>query len=196
MAEAEAREAFGNRATIVRPGLIVGPLDPTDRFTYWPVRIDRGGDVLAPGDGLDAVQVIDARDLSAWIVRLAENGTAGTFNGAGPGTRLSMSEMLSGIRAATSAPVSLHWVPADFLTDHDVHGWSHMPAWIPRNPLTFVRNERAVAAGLTFRPLAETARDTIDWNAERPADVLASPRAGLEAGREAEVLAAWRAGQK
>jgi nucleoside-diphosphate-sugar epimerase len=196
MAEAEAREAFGERATIVRPGLIVGPLDPTDRFTYWPVRIDRGGDVLAPGDGKDAVQVIDARDLSAWIVRLAESGTGGTFNGAGPGTRLSMSEMLSGIRAATSAPVNLHWVPADFLTDHEVFGWSQMPAWIPRNPLTFVRNERAVAAGLTFRPLAETARDTIDWNAERPAETLAAPRAGLDADREAEVLAAWRARKK
>lgn len=196
MAEAEAREAFGERATIVRPGLIVGPLDPTDRFTYWPVRIDRGGEVLAPGDGQDAVQVIDARDLSAWIVRLAESGTGGTFNGCGPGTRLSMSEMLSGIRAATSAPVSLTWVPAEFLTDHDVNGWSHMPAWISRNPLTFARNERAVAAGLAFRPLAETARDTIAWNAQRPSEALAAPRAGLDADREAEVLAAWHAREK
>lgn len=192
MAEQEARDAFGDRATVVRPGLIVGPGDPTDRFTYWPVRIDRGGDVLAPGDGQDAVQIIDARDLTAWIVRLAESGTAGTFNAAGPSSRLSMSEMLGGIRAATTAPIRFQWVPSEFLAEHSVSAWGDMPVWIARSPLTFVRNARAVEAGLTFRPLAETARDTIEWNANRPEEERMSPRAGLSAEREAEVLAAWR----
>lgn len=191
-AEQEARDAFGDRATIVRPGLIVGPGDPTDRFTYWPVRIDRGGDVLAPGDGQDAVQFVDARDLTAWIIRLAESGTAGTFNASGPSSRLAMSEMLAGIRAATSNSVRFQWVPADFLAEHNVGAWGDMPVWIPRAPLTFVRNARAVTAGLTFRPLAETARDTIEWNATRPEEVRASPRAGLSEDREAEVLMAWK----
>lgn len=192
MAEQEARDAFGDHATIVRPGLIVGPGDPTDRFTYWPVRINRGGDVLAPGDGHDAVQFVDARDLTAWIVRLAESGTGGTFNATGPTTRLSMSEMLAGIRAATPAPVRFHWVPADFLAEHNVRAWGDMPVWIARNPLTYVHNARAVEAGLTFRPLAETARDTMEWNANRPEEQRNSPRAGLSADREEQVLAAWR----
>jgi 2'-hydroxyisoflavone reductase len=192
MAEQEARDAFGDRATVVRPGLIVGPGDPTDRFTYWPVRIDRGGDVLAPGDGKDAVQIIDARDLTAWIVRLAEEGTAGTFNATGPSSRLSMSEMLAGIRAATTSPIRLEWVPTDFLAEQNVGAWGDMPVWISRSPLTFVRNARAVEAGLTFRPLAETARDTIEWNVNRSEEARMSPRAGLSAEREQEVLAAWR----
>ncbi|MEE8133677.1 MAG: NAD-dependent epimerase/dehydratase family protein [Gemmatimonadales bacterium] len=191
MAEAEARAAFPGRATIVRPGLIVGPGDPTDRFTYWPVRVDRGGEVLVPSDGRDSVQVIDARDLTGWIVRLAENGTVGTFNATGPGSRLSMAEMLYGIRAVTSTPVEFTWVDLEFLQRHGVRPWSDMPVWIPRDPIAFVRVDRAISAGLTFRSLADTARDTIDWHATRSDEARASMRAGLEADREAELLEMW-----
>ena len=193
MAEQEARRAFPGRSAVVRPGLIVGPGDNTDRFTYWPVRIDRGGEVLAPSDGLDSVQFIDARDLTAWIVRLAEGGVSGTFNGTGPEARLSLAEMLYGIRAVTSSPVRFTWVDNAFLLENEVQPWSHMPAWIPDDPLGFVRIDRAVEAGLTFRPLADTALDTIEWHRTRPEERRAQLRAGLTPEREAELLAAWHA---
>jgi 2'-hydroxyisoflavone reductase len=192
MAEQEARRAFPGMATIVRPGLIVGPGDPTDRFTYWPVRIDRGGDVLVPGDGLDSVQFIDVRDLTEWIVRLAEGGIPGTFNATGPASRLSMAEMVYGIRAATSSPVRFTWVDNDFLAEHEVQPWMHMPVWIPADRLSFVRIDRALEKGLTFRPLAVTARDTIDWHQARPEERRNSMRTGLNPGREAELLEEWR----
>jgi 2'-hydroxyisoflavone reductase len=192
MAEQEARRAFPGRATIVRPGLIVGPGDPTDRFTYWPVRIDRGGNVLVPGDGLDSVQFIDVRDLTEWIVRLAEDGITGTFNATGPASRLSMAEMVYGIRAATSSPVRFTWVDSEFLAEHEVQPWSHMPVWIPADKLSFVRIDRALEKGLTFRPLAVTARDTIDWHQTRPLEQRNSMRTGLEPEREAQLLEEWR----
>jgi 2'-hydroxyisoflavone reductase len=124
LGEEAARTAFPRRTTIVRPGLIVGPGDPTDRFTYWPVRIHRGGEVLSPGRGNDATQIIDVRDLTEWIVRLAEAGTIGAFNATGPEDRMSMAEMLYGIRAITTTPVSFTWVPVDFLRAQEVRPWS------------------------------------------------------------------------
>lgn len=193
MAEQEARNAFPGRATIVRPGLIVGPRDRSDRFTYWPVRIDRGGEILVPGDGLDSVQFIDARDLTAWIVRLAEDGITGTFNATGPESRLSMAEMVYGIRAATTAALRFTWVDNAFLREHEVRPWSDLPVWIPSDPLSYVRIDRALQAGLTFRPLAETTRDTIEWHETRPAERRNQLRAGLKPEREAELLAAWHA---
>lgn len=194
-AEQEARDAFPGRATIVRPGLIVGPGDPTDRFTYWPVRIDKGGEVLAGGDGLDSVQIIDARDLTSFIVRLAEDGVAGTFNATGPASRLSMAEMLYGIRAVTSTPVKFTWVDNDFIEEQEIRPWGELPVWIPADRLSFVRIDRALEAGLTFLPLAVTARDTIDWHATRPEEQRNELRAGLKPEREAELLAAWHAQQ-
>ena len=192
MAEQAARAAFPGRATIVRPGLIVGPGDPTDRFTYWPVRIDRGGEVLAPSHGHDSVQIIDVRDLTAWIVRLAEEGVTGTFNATGPASRLSMTEMLYGIRAVTSTPTQFTWVDLAFLEEHEVRPWSDLPVWLPRDPISFVRVDRAIAAGLTFRPLADTARDTIEWHAGRPEEERNAMKAGLAADREASLLEEWR----
>lgn len=183
--------AFPGRTTVVRPGLIVGPGDPTDRFTYWPVRVDEGGEILAPGNPDHAMQVIDQRDLTEWIVRLAEAGTMGDFNATGPQARMSMAEMLYGVRAASSVPVQFTWVPEDFLEAQNVAAWRDLPAWIPGDPLMFVNVERAVAAGLTFRPLAVTSKDTIDWDKTRPAEQRENRNFGMSREREREVLAAW-----
>ncbi|MDX1554809.1 MAG: NAD-dependent epimerase/dehydratase family protein [Xanthomonadales bacterium] len=193
MAEAEAEKAFPGRATIVRPGLIVGPGDPTDRFTYWPVRVQRGGEVLAPGSGNDSTQIIDARDLVRFIVTLAENDVSGVFNATGPESRLSMAEMLHGCRAATSGAIDFTWIPADFLEGQGVAPWGDMPCWIPGAPLMHVRIDRALEAGLSFRPLADTVRDTLEWHGSRPEERRGQLRSGLSAEREAEVLAAWHA---
>ncbi len=184
--------AFPGRATIVRPGLIVGPGDATDRFTYWPVRIFDGGEVLAPGNPEHANQIIDQRDITEWIVRLAEDGVAGDFNATGPGTRMSMAEMLYGIRAATSAPVEFTWVPEDFLEAQGVRPFGDLPAWAPGSDLMYVDIDRALETGLTFRPLAMTSRDTVDWDKTRPEDERRDRRAGISREREREVLDAWR----
>ena len=187
--------AFPERATVVRPGLIVGPGDQTDRFTYWPVRIDEGGEVLAPGNPLHANQIIDQRDLTEWIVRLAENGTAGDFHGVGPDYRLTMGEMLEEIGTVASNPFELTWVPEDFLESHEVAPWRDLPAWIPGDALMFVTYEKAVDAGLTFRPLSVTARDTLEWDKTRPAEERENRGFGWTREREREILQAWNASQ-
>lgn len=197
LAEGEARAAYGDRITIVRPGLIVGPGDETDRFTYWPVRIDRGGEVLAPGTGEDRVQVIDVRDLCEWCVRLAEQRTFGTFMGVGPENGRSMAEMLYGIAAVTSKPLSWTWVPYEFLQQHGLRPYAEMPVWRPATPgyEGFARFDlsREVANGLTFRTLADTAAATLAYHYSRPAERQAALRSGLTAEREAEVLREWKA---
>jgi 2'-hydroxyisoflavone reductase len=189
---------------IIRPHLIVGPLDPSDRFTYWPVRIDKGGDVMAPGNGNDPVQFIDARDLAEWTIRMIEAKETGIYNAGGPEKRLTMAEMLHGIKAVTASGAQFTWVPADFLTEQKVRGWRDMPVWInptPANAGFSARSSaKAIAKGLTFRPLAVTAKDTLDWAKTRTAEqqqALAEGRvAGISATREAEVLAAWRASSR
>lgn len=196
-AEREAEKWFPGRTTIIRPGLIVGPGDQSDRFTYWPVRIARGGEVLAPGNPTDPVQIIDARDLAEWTIRVVEQQAFGVYNATGPAARLSIAEMLYGIRAVTSANVRFTWVDADFLASQRVRPWSHMPVWVPFTPQTAgfadVSIARALARGLTFRPLAVTAKDTLDWFEALPDERKSQLRAGLPAEREAEVLAAWHA---
>lgn len=195
IAENLTHAAFPGRTTVVRPGLIVGPTDPTDRFTYWPVRIDEGGEVLAPGNPNHASQVIDQRDLTEWIVRLVEARTLGDFNATGPGTRLSVGELLAGCRAVTATPVELTWVPETFLAEQKAAIWSDIPAWSPGDPLSYVSVQRAVDAGLTFRPLAVTALDTLVWDKSRPAAERAKRAAGLTRAREKDILAAWHARQ-
>ncbi|MDH3222119.1 MAG: NAD-dependent epimerase/dehydratase family protein [Gemmatimonadota bacterium] len=187
--------AFPGRATIVRPGLIVGPGDPTDRFTYWPVRLDEGGEVLAPGNPEHANQVIDQRDLTEWIVRIAENRTRGDFNATGPAERLSMGSMLDQIGSVVTNPYDLTWVPEAFLQAQAVAPWTDLPSWIPGDPLMYVDVSAAVVAGLTFRPLATTARDTLEWDKTRPAEERENRRMGMSRAREREVLDAWHAAQ-
>lgn len=185
--------AFPGRATVVRPGLIVGPGDFTDRFTYWPVRMDEGGEVLAPGDPEHANQVIDQRDLTEWIVRLAEEGTTGNFNATGPAERLSMGSMLAQISEVVRTPHELTWVPESFLEEQGVQPWTDLPAWSPGDPLFFVDVSDAVAAGLTFRPLGVTARDTLEWDRTRPPEARANRPFGMSRERQREVLEAWHA---
>lgn len=198
--EMEARTQFGDNVTIVRPGLIVGPGDLSDRFSYWPVRIDRGGEVLAPGTPNDPVQYVDARDLSEWIIRLAETKTLGTFNATGPKASTTMAEMLYGIKAVTTSGAQFTWVPADFLGANQVRAWSDMPVWVPPVGRTagFARVicQKAYAAGLTFRPLADTAAETLAWYRTRPAAEQEKARAGLAPDREVAVLAAWNTSRK
>jgi 2'-hydroxyisoflavone reductase len=197
LSEREAQRAFPGRATIFRPGLIIGPGDETDRFTYWPVRIHRGGEVLAPGNPSDPVQIIDARDLCEWMIRVAEDGHTGVFNGVGPATPRPMAELLYGIRAVTTAETMFTWVPADFLFETGIRPYSHMPVWMPprdgREGFARFDLSNEVAHGLTFRPLAVTARETLDYHFSRPPERQAELRAGISAEREAEVLAAWHA---
>ncbi|MEO6689100.1 MAG: NAD-dependent epimerase/dehydratase family protein [Dokdonella sp.] len=191
--EHEAAKQFADITTIVRPSLIAGPGDPTDRFTYWPVRMARGGDIAAPGDGSDPVQFIDVRDLSEWMVRLAEARAFGTFNAIGPGNPLRMDAMLHGMH---SDDARLHWLSTDFLAAQRIESWSDMPVWLPArgDSAGFARrsNAKARAAGLVFRPLATTAADTLVWFRSLPTERQANLNAGLVAEREMKLLAAWR----
>ena len=195
LSEQEAEKWFPKQTLIIRPGLIVGPRDETDRFTYWPVRIDRGGEVLAPGDQNDPVQFIDGRDLAEWVVRMVEQRQTGIYNATGPEKTLGIDAMLEGIKAANKSAASFTWVNADFLEGQKVAPWSDMPVWIPPRGEEAGGNrisiQRALAKGLTFRPLAETARDTLAWFKSQPAERKAKLKAGLSPEREKEVLATW-----
>lgn len=196
VSEREAERWFPGKTTVIRPGLIVGPGDESGRFTYWPVRIHRGGEVLAPNSPADAVQIIDARDLAEWTIRMAETKTTGIFNATGPATPLTIGGMLDGIESALGSDATFTWVPASFLEEHEVRGWSHLPVWVPPQDdnagFARVGIRRALDAGLTFRPLAETAAATLAWvqsqPEERRAELLG---ASLTAEREQELLRAW-----
>lgn len=193
--EAVVREHFPGAAAIVRPGLIVGPGDNTDRFTYWPLRVRRGGEILAPGAPADPVQFIDARDLAEWLVRLAEQRATGNYNATGPAAPLTFGLMLETIREALSADATFRWAPFEFLKAQGVAPWMDMPAWVPAESAGMLRADiaRALASGLTFRPLAQTVRDTLAWFDTLPAERRATPRAGLSPEREQQVLAALKA---
>jgi 2'-hydroxyisoflavone reductase len=179
--------AFGERAFVVRPGLIVGPHDPTDRFTYWPRRVAAGGVVLGPGSPDDPVQFVDVRDLGEWIVRATDAGTSGTFNATGES--LPFSDLLDECKRVTHSDAEFVWVPSDRLLAAGVEEWMGVPLWIASPGWQAVNRvvvAKAVAAGLTFRPLAETIADTLAWELHRE-----WPRAegvGLTPEREQELL--------
>ncbi len=196
--EAAAKAAMPGRVTVVRPGLIVGPDDPTDRFTYWPVRLARGGEVLAPGSTADPVAYIDVRDLAQWIVwHVVERRLVGTFNALGPATTLGVGAMLDACKRGVGGDAALTWVDAGFLGKQGVRPWADLPVWLPPvgedKYAGLISRARAVKAGLTFRPTAETARDTLAWWNSQPDARRAKLRAGLDADKEKAVLAAWHA---
>ncbi|MCC3376137.1 NAD-dependent epimerase/dehydratase family protein [Cohnella sp. REN36] len=191
--EAAIEETMPDRTLVVRPGLIVGPLDPTDRFTYWPSRIRQGGEVLAPGKPDAQVQFIDVRDLAAWIVRMTEERRTGTFNATGPERRLGMQEFLALCAETLNADARLAWLDDEALLAQGAGPWIEIPLWIPGTGetsdvahLMSIGIERALGEGLSFRPLAETVRDTADWDATRGTD--AGRRAGMSRERERELL--------
>ncbi len=199
--ENRVRRVYPNNNAIFRLGVVVCPRDFSFRGGYWPVRVDKGGEVLAPGTGDDPIQVVDARDLVAFQVRCMENRTTGTFNVVGPQDHrktLTMREYLEACKKGTNSDATFTWVDAEFLQANGVGPWMNMPCWIPAEGeyagFGSRSNSKAIAAGLAFRPLTETARDTVEWyeslNDEQRAGV--TRRAGIPAEKEQEVLAAWK----
>src|SRR2546429_2443321 len=195
LSEKEAEKWFPGKTLIIRPGLIVGPRDESDRFTYWPVRIDRGGEVLAPGDPSNPVQFIDGRDLAEWVIRMVEQRETGIYNATGPAKELGIGQMLDTIKSANKSNATFTWVNADFLEAQKVAPWSDMPVWIPPRGEEAggarISIQRALGKGLIFRPLADTARDTLAWFKSQPAERQSKLKAGLTPEREVEILAAW-----
>jgi 2'-hydroxyisoflavone reductase len=191
--QAVAKELPG-RALIVRPGLIVGPYDPTNRFTYWPRRVAQGGDVLAPDGPEHPARFIDARDLAAWTILMIESGATGIYNARGPNETLTFGELLATCKSISGSDARFVWANEQLLLDAGVRPYTELPLWIPNLPeragFYSINSGKAIAAGLTFRPVAETIRATLAWDATQPPD---APRpCGLRPERERELLEGLR----
>jgi 2'-hydroxyisoflavone reductase len=196
--EAEAEKWFPGKALLIRPGYIVGPGDETDRFTYWPLRVERGGEMLAPGHPSDPMQIIDARDLAEWTIRMVEQGTVGAFNAVGPKTKLNMGQMLSAMKTTTKSDARFTWVDDEFLKEQKII--DDIPIWTstkgPEIGYLTTNGQKAIRHGLTFRSLADTTQATLNWFHKQAPERQAKMRAGITADREREVLAAWHASGK
>ena len=194
LCEDAVARVIGQRALIVRPGLIVGPWDPTGRFTYWPVRASQGGEAIAPGNPARPVQFIDVRDLAAWIVKMSEKQAGGVYNAVGPREALTFGDLLGACCAQVPNPARFQWLPERFLLDQGVEPWTELPLWVPDNDesrgLDSISGLKAFQAGLVCRDVRETVRDTLEWHAALPADTRQMP--GLSSEREQAVLEAWR----
>ena len=192
------QKVFGDRALIVRPTYIVGPGDSTQRFTWWVDRINRGGEVLAPGNPDTTCEIIDVRDLAGFYIQMLENEQTGIFNATGPAGRFSFGGMLNGIRATTSGPVNFTWVDSEFLTKQQI-GWKEMPMYSSdEDGFTgaFSEQQSSIDAGLTYRPFTETVSDTLAWHRQLPMDKQAFTKAGIDPAKETAVLAAWHEHQQ
>lgn len=198
-AERIVQDVFGARSQITRPPVIVGPGDRTDRFTYWVDRIDGGGDILVHGDRSDPIQYVDVRDLAEFYVHMVENSIRGIFNTVGPGSPLTNAGLVHGIKSVTATPSSFTWVDWDFLIAEGEEAQVTLPFWYrPEGRfLNYGRmvNTRAIEAGMRFRPLAVTAKDTLDWHRTRSEEQQANLRVGLSREREAELLETWASAQ-
>lgn len=196
LCERAAEKAMPSKTTVIRPGLIVGPGDTTDRFTYWPLRVRRAGEVLAPNTPADFVQCIDVRDLANFVVTCLEQRTTGIYNADAPGGSLTMGRLLDTCKQVATSDATFVWLPKDFMEAQKVRPWSDMPVWLPAEGETAgegqVSVKAAMAKGLTHRPLAETVRDTLAYVDTWPEERKARLKAGLAPEREAEVLAAWK----
>ena len=183
-------DLYGERGLVVRPGLIVGPNDVSDRFTYWPVRVSKSGDVLAPEKPEVPVQIIDVRDLSDFIIKLIEENASGIYNATGPDYELTFGTMLESCQQVSGSDAEFKWASVEFLEQNKVEAWSDMPVWVPDNKenagFSRVDISKATRAGLKFRPLTDTVRDTLEWANTRPANH--EWRAGLKSEREQELL--------
>jgi len=195
LCEQAAEEVMPDRVLIIRPGLIVGPYDYTDRFTYWPIRVARGGEVLAPGRPDRFIQFIDVRDLAEWTISMIERNTAGAYNAHGLPHSLTMERLLGECKFATGSDAEFTWVSEDFLLQEKVAAWSELPLWLPEEAaphlkgFMFISPDKAVAAGLSFRPLSETIRDTLSWyQSTQSNDEL---KAGLDRDKERALLYKW-----
>ena len=191
--EAEAEKWFPGKTLIIRPGYIVGPGDETDRFTYWPLRVERGGEMLAPGHPSDPMQIIDARDLAEWTIRMVEQGTVGPFNAVGPKTKLTMGQMLNDMKKTTNSDVRFTWVEDEFLKTQKII--DDIPIWTstkgPELGYLTTNSQKAIRHGLTFRPLSDTTRATLEWFHKQTPERQSKLRAGIKPDREREVLGAW-----
>jgi 2'-hydroxyisoflavone reductase len=188
--EQAVQQAMPDRALIIRPGLVVGPHDPEDLFTYWVRRVAAGGSVVAPGDPRRAVQFIDVRDLAAWTIQMIERRDCGVYNATGPYGAMTMGEWLETCRAVSGSNAELIWIPDHLLQAASAQPWQELPFWLPDAPGTFaVDSSRAIAAGLSFQPLAATIRDTLAWDRTRTGH---SSGIGLSAEREHELLDLWQ----
>lgn len=200
LCEKAANERMPGHVSVIRPGLIVGPMDRTDRFTYWPVRIERGGEVLAPNEPSQGIQVVDVRDLAAFVVTCAEQRIAGTYNATSDAGRFSIGGLLDVSKSVSRSDARITWVTPDFLEAQEVAPWSEMPVWMPPTGeyagFDAIDVSRAMAKGLSFRPLEKTVESTLDWWHSMP-ESTEGPRTELRAGiapeKEAQVLAAWNA---
>ena len=200
LCEKAAEAAMPGRVTVIRPGLIVGPHDSTDRFTYWPARAARGGELLAPNKPTDGIQIIDARDLARFVMDALEKRITGTFNLVSPPGRFTIGDILDeSVRAATelakpASPPRPVWAPASFLEAQKVEGWSDMPVWLDAkgDDAAFAATSaaRALKAGLKIPPMRKTCFDTLAWHLTRPAADREKLKAGIAPDREKEVLAA------
>jgi len=203
LCEQTAEKALPGRTTIIRPGLIVGPDDNTDRFTWWPARAARGGEFIAPGAPQDPFQVIDARDLAAFTINAVEKNITGTYNLVsnvngfrfGELTDASITSAVQRARPADAPRAT--WLPAEFLAAQEVAPWSEMPVWLPASgeeaAFAGTSNAAAKARGLTITPIAKTVDDTLAWHLTRPAEEREKLKAGIEPDKEARVLTAWKA---
>jgi 2'-hydroxyisoflavone reductase len=176
------------RTLVIRPGLIVGPHDPTDRFTYWPTRVAKGGEVLAPNLPGRKGQVLDVRDLGEWTLRLIEAGTTGLYNACGPAEPYRLGDLLDMCERVSGSGATFTWVTEDFLLGQEVTPWMEIPLWLPATDF-LMDIDKALAAGLTHRPLAVTVADTLAWQTDRPSDY--EWKAGLKPERERVLLEAW-----